>query len=159
MDHTRFGLYAEQSVHDGTIDVEMMQSHPAIRGTWRVDPHHGPNGFRILNDQVFEFVLETRERPDAQFVSDSLNATSSQFGGETAPTSAPSRIQRAAAIGVELHQKRAQVAALEATAGDGSAGRSVNQARVSGAAEHQRHEALTQEIDRLERELAQLEAA
>jgi hypothetical protein len=64
------------------INLDEILCHPAFGGHFAIDPTRGPRGWRIINSQRAEFVLETAERTDAQFVCDLLNLATIQLQDE-----------------------------------------------------------------------------
>lgn len=71
--HPRFGQYAEQQP-TGVVDLEALETHPLVRGQFRLDARLGDNSrYRILNDERPDFELLVAERPDAQAIVDLLN--------------------------------------------------------------------------------------
>lgn len=157
--HPRHGAYANGVAELGVLDVERMQSHPAIAGEFRVDVQHGANGFRVVNSAVPDLVLETRDRPDAHFLADLLNVAASQLRTEDAPAVATRATPGTPrhALEVRLAKARADRHALEVdewgTYADGTVRRQSAQTSVGTPALRQRHDALTVEITGLEREL------
>lgn len=142
------------NIHE-PMDAEDLAAHPAVSGVFSVHPQLGPGSvYRVVNDADATFDLFTKDAVHARLTADLLNAAAYQLVDEPRPASTTlSAIQRAAAIGVELHMKRAQLVALEASAGGASVGKSVNQAAVSGAPEHQQHQVLSAGIRELQDEL------
>lgn len=142
------------------LDLDLLTNDPAFSGPFHVEfgqaDAPGPSLYEVVSDTTPSFRVWVRERHIADAINVALNyvfATQS----DAVPPAAPTKIQRAAAIGVELHQKRAAIVALEAGAGDASDGKSVNQHAVSGAAEAQLHDKLSTDAELLTRELAGLE--